>query len=179
MSGETGESWTGAMLRDAVAFGFAEALGADLSPGEPTPAEQTIAAALVGDKYRTDEWLFARTPHADATATSVLKTPGGLVRLYVALQGDTIKSALFTGDFNDIPEPIVRFESELKWARLDHEDIEAVAERAFAKGTGLGVEPGVLVDAILGAGERAANREFAAAPTREGSCYFPDSEATT
>lgn len=175
---EIGEVWSGAMLRESVAHGFTQALGIDLAPVEPTDQERAIADVLVSDKYSSEAWLFARTPQADATATSLLKTPAGLVRLYVALHGDTIKSALFTGDFNDIPEPVVAFENELKWARLERNDVEAIAARVFAHGTGLDVDPAVLVESVLGAGERAKGREPIAAPARDGSCYFPEKEAS-
>ncbi len=177
VSRETGRLWSGEMLRDVVAFGFSEALGVELLPSEVTAAETEIADRLVREKYTTEAWLRARTPQPDATATSLLKTPAGLVRIYIALQGDTIKSALFTGDFNTIPNPIVAFENELKWARLDRATVEAAAGRAFASGTGLDIDPAVLVDAALAAGERARAREAVAAPARDGSCYFPEQEA--
>jgi lipoate-protein ligase A len=176
LSRELGERWTGASLREVMAHGFTDALGIALTPSEPSPGERKMAQTLVHDKYSTDDWLFARAPQADATATSLVKTPAGLVRLYVALQGDTIKSALFTGDFNDIPDPIVAFENELKWARLDRKTVEASAARAFAAGTGLEVDPSVLVETVLSAGGRAMVRESVAAPAREGSCYFPEQE---
>lgn len=176
VSREIGEPWSGAMLRQAIALGFTEALGIDLESDEPTLEERGIAATLVDEKYSSEDWLFSRTPHVDATATSLLKTPAGMVRLYVALQGDMIKSVLFTGDFNVIPPPIVRFESELKWSRLDRDDVEAIAVGSFAHGTGLQIEPEVLVDAVLDAGRRARRRESVAAPDRDGSCYFPEKE---
>ncbi len=78
---EMGESWNGPLLREAVAFGFTEALGIELQASEPTGEEAAIADALVRDKYATNDWLYARTPQADATATSLLQTPAGLVRL--------------------------------------------------------------------------------------------------
>jgi len=173
---ELGKPWTGALLRDAVADGFSEALGVELAPSHASPAERALAEALVADKYTADEWLFARTPQADATATALLKTPAGLVRLYVALQGDIIKSALFTGDFNDIPDPIVAFEQELKWARHDRATVETAARRAFRSGTGLDVEPAALIETVLSAAGRAQQRESVAAPARDGSCYFPEQE---
>jgi lipoate-protein ligase A len=173
---EIGEVWSGEMLRDVMAFGFAEALGIELAPSIATDAENAIADRLIGNKYTSDDWLAARTPQADATATSLVKTPAGLVRIYIALQGDTIKSALFTGDFNTIPPPIVAFENELKWARLNRRAVEMAAARVFGEGTGLDVEAGVLVDATLAAGERAQRRESVAAPIRDGSCYFPEQE---
>ena len=173
---ETGEPWTGPVLRDIIAYGFSEALGVALSPSQPTAEEEAICTSLVADRYTSEEWLFARTPHPDATATSILKTPAGLVRLYVALQGDLIKSALFTGDFNDIPDPVVAFENHLKWARLDRDTVEAAARQAFTTGTGLEVDPGLLVETVLSAGERAQTRDTIAAPARQGSCYFPEQE---
>jgi lipoate-protein ligase A len=179
VSRETGERWTGASLREVVALGFAEALGVELVEAAPDDAERARADELVASKYSRPEWLFQRSPRADATASSVLKTPGGLVRLYLALQGDTIKSALFTGDFNEIPEPLSRFEERLKWARLERGSLERLAVATCPDGTGLGVEADVLVDAVLQAGERAATRVGTgevAAPDRPGSCYFPEAQ---
>jgi lipoate-protein ligase A len=179
VSRELGGTWTGAMLREAVAVGFTEAVGIDLTESEPTPEEVSLTDALVRDKYSSGDWLFARTPQPDATATALLRTPAGLVRLYLALHGNTIKSALFTGDFNDIPPPIARFEGALKWARLARHDIETIAESAFANGTGLEVTPEEVVSTVLEAGGRARERTMVSIPGRDGSCYFPDGEEAT
>jgi lipoate-protein ligase A len=170
---ETGQPWTGATLREVIALGFAEELGCELAESEATVAERARAAALVEGKYTTEEWLFQRTPQPDATATALVKTPGGLVRLYLALQGDTIKSALFTGDFNEIPPPLAHFEAALKWARADRGELERIAAACFGDGTGLGVAPEVLIAGIVDAAEKAAVREVVA-PDRTGSCYFPE-----
>ncbi len=175
---ETGEPWTGAALRDVVADGFRAELGIDLTPSEPAPAERERMEALIVDKYRTADWLHQRGPQPDATATSVLKTPGGLVRLYLALNGDTIKSALFAGDFNELPEPVARFEAGLKWARVDRDDLNRLAGAAFPAGTGLDVPAADLVDAVLAAAGR-SRVTGEAAPDRTGSCYFPDRSATS
>ena len=185
VSRETGRPWTGAALRDVVATGFAKALGLDLVPGEPTAAEAAEAARLATGRYAADAWLHDRSPQRDATASSVFKTPEGLVRCYVALHGPTIKSALFTGDFNVVPAPVSRFESALRWARFEEPELERLAAAACPDGTGLGVEPTELVRAVLDAGASAREREatVAAAPARPpggaspditGSCYFPE-----
>ncbi len=172
---ETGRPWSGAELREVVALGFAEEMGIDLAADEPSAAEAECRHHLVAAKYRTDEWLHQRSPQADATASAAVKTPGGLVRVYLALQGDTIKSALFTGDFNELPDELARFEGALKWSRLDRAALEGVARETLAGGTGLGVDPAELVGAVLAAGERAQRRaEPVAAPDLQGSCYFPE-----
>jgi lipoate-protein ligase A len=172
VSRETGRRVGGADIRDVVATGFAKALGVRLEPGPTTPAEVVRAAELETGRYGNEAWCFQHSPQPDATATSVFKTPEGLVRCYLALHGPTIKSALFTGDFNTVPEPLARFEASLRWARLEEATVERLAAQACPDGTGLGVPPSDLVKAVLAAGQRAV---APAAPVRRsGSCYFPE-----
>lgn len=170
---ETGEPCTGEAIRDAVAFGFCEALGIELAESTLTSAEFKRATDLVTGKYATDEWRFQRSPQADANSSSMIKTPGGLVRVYVALQGDTIKSAMFTGDFNEMPAPLAEYESVLKWARADPEALAVLARLTCGDDTGLGVPPEQLADAVWLAAEQAM-KHGVAAPLIEGSCYFPE-----
>jgi lipoate-protein ligase A len=179
VSRETGRPVGGAGIREVVATGFAKALGVELRPGTTTPAEEARAAVLEKQRYADEAWCFEHSPQPDATATSVFKTPEGLVRCYLALHGPTIKSALFTGDFNTVPEPLARFEASLRWARLEEATLERLAAAACPDGTGLGVPASELVKAVLTAGERAAEHSgaLAAAPVRpSGSCYFPEEQ---
>jgi lipoate-protein ligase A len=175
VSRETGQALGGADIRDVIATGFAKALGIDLRAGITTPAEEARAAELEVERYGSEAWCFEHSPQPDATATSVFKTPEGLVRCYLALHGPTIKSALFAGDFNTVPEPLARFEASLRWARLEEAMLEKLAATSCPDGTGLGVPPSELVKAVLAAGERAV---APAAPVRpSGSCYFPEGAA--
>ena len=177
VSRETGRTVDGAGIREVIATGFAKALGVELRPGATTPAEEARAAVLQKERYADEAWCNESSPQPDATATSVFKTPEGLVRCYLAVHGPTIKSALFTGDFNTVPEPLARFEASLRWARLEEATLERLAAAACPDGTGLGVPPSELVKAVLSAGERAAQHSGAlsAAPVRpSGSCYFPE-----
>jgi lipoate-protein ligase A len=177
VSRETGRPVGGADIRAVIAIGFAKALGVTLEPGATTPAEEARAAELEEQRYASPAWCHESSPQPDATATAVFKTPEGLVRCYLALHGPTIKSALFTGDFNTVPEPLARFEASLRWARLEEATLERLAAASCPDGTGLGVAPSELVKAVLAAGERAAQspRTSLAAPVRpSGSCYFPE-----
>jgi lipoate-protein ligase A len=177
VSRETGRTVDGADIREVIATGFAKALGVDLRAGTTTPAEEARAAVLEAERYGSEAWCSEHSPQPDATATSVFKTPEGLVRCYLALHGPTIKSALFTGDFNAVPEPLARFEASLRWARLEEATLEKLATASCPDGTGLGVPPSELVKAVLAAGERAvvASSGMAASPVRpSGSCYFPE-----
>ncbi len=173
---ETGEPWTAAELAEVVAIGFAKSLRLELIDDAPDAAELALAARLAEEKYGSEEWLTERSPQEDATATSVVKTPEGLVRCYLALHGPTIKSALFAGDFNEVPAPLARFEAALRWARLEESELSRLAAEACPDGTGLGVPAATLVAAVVDAGTRAAERAgTAAAPVRpQGSCYFPE-----
>ena len=102
------------------------------------------------------------------------------MRCYLALHGPTIKSALFAGDFNTVPEPLARFEASLRWARLEEATLDKLAAASCPDGTGLGVPPSELVKAVLAAGDRAGQNSssLAAAPVRpSGSCYFPEDTA--
>jgi lipoate-protein ligase A len=172
VSRETGRPLGGADIREVIATGFAKALGVHLEPGSTTPAEEDRAATLERERYASEAWCFEHSPQPDATATSVFKTPEGLVRCYLALHGPTIKSALFAGDFNAVPEPLARFEASLRWARLEEATLERLAATSCPDGTGLGVPASELVKAVLAAGERAV---APAAPVRpSGSCYFPE-----
>jgi lipoate-protein ligase A len=169
---ETGRAVDGVDIRDAIATGFTKALGVQLSTGRTTEAEDAGAARLEAERYSSEAWCFEHSPQPDATATAAFKTPEGLVRCYLALHGPTIKSALFTGDFNTVPEPLARFEASLRWARLEEASLEKLALAACPDGTGLGVPASELVKAVLAAGERAT---VPAAPVRpSGSCYFPE-----
>jgi lipoate-protein ligase A len=172
---EIGRPVDGVDIRDVIATGFAKALGIELVPGTTTQAEEERAAVLEAERYGSEAWCNESSPQPDATATSVFKTPEGLVRCYLALHGPTIKSALFTGDFNTVPEPLARFEASLRWARLEEATLEKLAAASCPEGTGLGVPPSELVKAVLTAGERAATP---AAPVRpSGSCYFPEAQS--
>jgi lipoate-protein ligase A len=175
VSRETGERWAAAELAEVMATGFAKALELELVDGNPDDAELALAARLEAEKYRSEAWLSERSPQDDSTATSVVKTPEGLLRCYLALHGPTIKSALFAGDFNEVPAPLARFEAALRWARLDEGELSRLAAQSCPDGTGLGVPAATLVGAVLDAGARAAERaEQVAAPVRpQGSCYFP------
>jgi len=169
---ETGRMLGGADIREVIATGFAKALSIDLTAGGTTSSEEARAAVLEAERYGNEAWCHEHSPQPDATATSVFKTPEGLVRCYLALHGPTIKSALFAGDFNTVPEPLARFEASLRWARLEEATLEKLAAASCPDGTGLGVPPSDLVKAVLAAGERAA---APAAPVRpSGSCYFPE-----
>lgn len=173
VSRELGESWDGAALREVIAAGFATALDVELQPGVLGYQEREMAARLVEQRYGTERWRDEYSPRSDATATATLRLAGGLARLYLACHDRTIKSVLFTGDFNAVPAPLVALEEQLRWKRLDRATVSAVVEGCFLGHPELG-DPAAVVEALLDAADRLDDQHPTAAPERMGSCYFPE-----
>jgi len=137
-------------MRTAVAAGYARRFGAELVEVPLSADELAAIDELVRTKYDTIEWIDQRRldaadgdPRAQSRAAlvgscfgpagagvghAVSKTPGGLLRVYAALSGDTIKSVLVTGDFFADPTTVTRLESRLKWAPADPATIQAAVE---------------------------------------------------
>ena len=111
-----------------------------------------------------------------ARGSAILKTPVGLMRVYVGVHGGVIKSALVSGDFNVLPSAVPRLEAALKWCRAEPDAIRD-ATRALDLGD-LGVPAEEVVAAVVAAAAGAVNLESESHPRRrEGSCYFPEAEA--
>jgi lipoate-protein ligase A len=172
VSRQVGARLDGQAIAEEIAAGFAEALGVELVLGALTAAELDAAARFEKDRYGCPGWLEDYSPRADATATAVARLDVGLVRVYLALAGETIKSALFTGDFSVVPAGLVAIEEGLRWKRLERATVSAVVGRCLVADDGLG-DPDRIVDAVLEAGRRAEQAPIAA-PSRDGSCYFPE-----
>lgn len=166
-------------LRAAVAGGFATHLGVTLEPTPLSAAEAARRDVLVGERYAADGWTRQRSRLRDAHGTATLKTPEGLVRIYVATHGATVKSVLVAGDFNALPAGLSALESTLRWTPATHEAIAETVARAIDDHT-LDVPAGRVAAAVWAATDRALGAATGAHPVRPaGSCYFPDPVPTT
>lgn len=162
-----------AAVRDAFAAGFAREFRCELAAAPLAPEEVERARELEELKYRGAAWIEEQSPRRDARGSAVLKTPEGLVRVYVGVHGETIKSVLFAGDYNVLPYAVPRLEAGLRWCRADEGTVLAETRRAIGDGT-LGIPAAELAAAIWEATARAVALEAAAHPLRDGSCYFPE-----
>jgi len=169
---ETSQQWDGARLRPVVAAGLSEVLGVDLEPGDLDQSERDLTSRLVEDRYSSEAWKREYSPRSDATATATVRLGVGTCRVYLALHGRTVKSVLFTGDFNSVPAPLVQIEEQLRWKRLDRGLVGEVVRRCLAGHSELG-DPEAVIAALSEAAERAAEPSESA-PDRSGSCYFPE-----
>lgn len=173
VSRETGVLHTGATVREVIGLGFAKAFGVELTPSAPDRTELLRAATLVGDRYRADAWLSEQSAIPDGSGSALLKTPAGLLRMYVSTHGDLVKSAVVVGDFSILPPAVGHLESGLRWQRLDPRTVTAIVSESGAD-RALGVSADQLTDTVLNAGRKASTLAAAAPVRSAGSCYFPE-----
>ena len=177
VSVQTGTSFDAAGLRPAIARGFEEAFAVALEPGTPDETERARADALAESRYRSRAWLGERTMTGDNSGSSLLKTPAGLMRIYLSTHGTVVKNALVVGDFNELPAELVAMEAALRWHRLDRDTVLDIVGRTGAA-VALGVAPERLAEVVLEAGTQAALSEGARIPAGSLSALGPATVAT-
>ncbi|MHA1862228.1 MAG: lipoate--protein ligase [Candidatus Thorarchaeota archaeon] len=149
-------------IKKAFREGFEEILGVDLNPSGLLPVEE----AMFKDRlpyFKSSEWIdMVRRPENTAGNVSAMKkTPGGLIRVSVALDvpGNYIISSFITGDFQIFPQrAIMDLEARLKDAPTDADAIRRIVHDFFNEtGTRVfGIEPEDFVDIILEAVKKTA-----------------------
>lgn len=159
-------------VREAFAAGFRSAFAVDLAATDLDANERAQARGLAADKYGTRAWIDQDSPRRDARGSALLKTPEGLVRIFVAVHGESIKSVLFAGDYNLVPAELPHLEAALKWTRADEATVVRETERVL--GAGLGAKPGDVARAVWEATANALQLQQTSHPLRDGSCYFPE-----
>jgi lipoate-protein ligase A len=174
VSRELGRPFEAADVRDAFHKGFSETFGVEWVTRHLDETERERRDELIDSRYGSYEWLHQRSPRRDARGSALLKTPAGLLRIYVGLHGDVMKNVLVTGDYNVLPAGVVRLEAALRWCRAERYGIEERAAEALGEHE-LGVSAAAVAAAVWEAAEKARGLVSAARPVRlEGSCYFPD-----
>jgi lipoate-protein ligase A len=174
VSRELGRPLLALDARPAMAEGIAGTFGVELETEELTRQEKVSTAEATKTRYGNHEWIHQTSARREARGSALLKTPTGLLRIYVGVHGDVLKSVLVTGDFNILPAGVARLESDLKWCRADPEriaglTIEALTEEDF------GVSPAKIADTIWQAARGAQDLVGASHPQpRDGACYFPE-----
>jgi lipoate-protein ligase A len=105
--------------REAVARGYAEALGVELARGAFSPEERSAIQGLEQAKYLSPGWVFQESGVSDATGSARVKTPSGLVEVRVALAGGVFKAVHIRGDFFAAERAIVALEASLRWRPVE------------------------------------------------------------
>lgn len=158
-------------LMNRVRTSYSDAFGADLEESPFTAMESERIASLERERYRSAEWLHQFSPREDMTGMSLVRTEAGLLRSYIGLSGDAIKSILITGDFLEMPRCFGQLESRLKWSPVDRSRISGVVEQSLLDFPAQGLTADQVTEAIWLAARRA---HAAHRYTYKGSCYYPE-----
>ena len=177
ISRELGSSLSRKKVVEIIKHSFAEAFEIEfVSEGFSLEEKQRIKL-LEQKRYLSADWIFQRSPQSDMAGMSLKKSPAGLLRTYIGLKGETIKSVLITGDFFEQANLFSRIESELKWSSIDKENIHKIVNRVFQSeefnNLKYGLTPEIIIESIWLAAQRAMAAERY---TYKGSCYYPKTE---
>ena len=173
ISRELNRNITTEEVRQIVADNFEKYFDIKLFEKPISGFEKIEIKKLASARYRNEDWLFQNSPQSDMTGMGLKKTAVGLLRTYVALKGETIKSVLITGDFTEHENLFKYIEAQLKWSPLDKENIMQTVQKAFFKFNGkhFGLTAKEVFDSIWRAALGAMKE---VKYTYEGSCYYPE-----
>jgi lipoate---protein ligase len=123
VSGEIRRAISHGEIRALICDSFASHFGVNMNPATITSDEKVEIERLIKNKYTSENWIYQQSPQSDLTGMSLIKTQAGLLRIYIGLKGEVIKSVLITGDFIEHELVFKQIEAELKWSPMDKECI--------------------------------------------------------
>ncbi len=158
-------------VRDIVKNCFQTHFGIQMVKTEINKAEIKEINKISSSRYLSEEWIFQNSPQTDMTGMGLKKTKAGLLRTYIALKGETLKSVLITGDFCGNEKLFTSVERRLKWHAANKEMIQETVIKAFNENNEpCDLTPEDVINSIwratLGAMKEARH-------TYQGSCYYP------
>ncbi len=136
----------------AIEQAFSQKFGISLKADEPDEWEKQSIEELIANRYTNPDWIFSHRHPRSRMGVSEVKTPGGLLEIYLALAGNTIEHILITGDFFSTTRDINLLESSLKWTSAKKEKVEEHLAEVWREDIIHGVSLETLTEAILRAG---------------------------
>lgn len=146
-------------IKHALIKGFENTLQTPLHQAPLTKHECELLVSRL-NTFTSPEWIsFKRVLPESPEVSAIEKTPGGLIRVSLALDqiGQVIKSALITGDFFVFPSrAIMDLEAQFKYASYAKDEIQRIIHNFFAAHNVSipGVTPNDLVKLFLQALEK-------------------------
>ncbi len=134
---------------EAIQKAFEEEFGIHFREEEPDEWERNTIDRLIEERYTKEEWIFSNRHPRARMGVGRLKTPGGLLEIYLSLSGASIESILITGDFFSTTEDVHRLENALKWTSSNSENIERNLSEVWRENMIYGVDISTLAEAIL------------------------------
>ncbi len=134
---ELGRTPSPGTIKEALVKGFQETFGVHFNPGPLTPEEESLLREKL-PRFSSSEHIYKvrESLPRRKTLTSVLKAPGGLIRISMALDTKTqvINQILITGDFFAYPKrALFDLESLLKNSKATPSNIEQIIHEFFEK----------------------------------------------
>ncbi len=134
---ELGHSSNLEEIKTAIKKSFEHTLNIKLEPGKLKIAEKKLFEKKL-PYFKSEEWIYLdRRPLNEAAVVhAIAKTPGGLIRVSLAIDRGTniIKSILVTGDFFVFPsKAILDFEATMKFVHCDAYEIRKIVFDFFAQ----------------------------------------------
>ena len=135
----------------AIRSSFEESFDIGFVQSELTPREREKAAELEQGRYCDEGWIFSHRHPPTDMGEALLKTPGGLLQVYLSTAGHAIDQVMITGDFFSTTEQLNRLESALKWTIAEPDRVLRTIREVWEPDLIYGVSPEALRDAILAA----------------------------
>jgi len=140
---------------ESIENSFQQSFHISFESDEPDEWEEKIINDFIDTRYSQPDWIFSNRHPRSKMCLGELKTPGGLLEIYLALAGSTIEQVVITGDFFSTTKDISLLESALKWTSSKGEKIEEHLKEVWRDDMIHGVDIGTLTEAILKAKKNA------------------------
>ena len=137
----------------AIENAFIQKFDVSFEVDEPDTWEKKTIREFTTTRYTNPDWIFSHKHPRSSMGISAVKTPGGLLEIYLALAGNTIEHIMITGDFFSTTKDINLLESSLKWTSAKREKIEEHLSEVWRNEIIYGVSFDTLTEAILQAKE--------------------------
>jgi lipoate-protein ligase A len=119
----------------------------------PDAWEQETIDRLIQERFTNPEWIFSHKHPRSRMGIGRVKSPGGLVEIYLMLAGGSIENVIITGDFFSTSANVTRLENALKWTSVQKENIEQNLAKVWHDDMIYGLDMITLTRAILDAKE--------------------------
>jgi len=137
----------------AIEKAFTHQFGISFEQDEPDGWERRSIDDLINNRYTNPDWIFSHKHPRSKMGMGELKTPGGLLEIYLSLAGSTIEQIIITGDFFSTTKDINLLESSLRWTSARREKIEEHLSEVWREDIIHGVTVTALTEAIVKARE--------------------------
>lgn len=140
---------------ESIENSFERQFHTSLEIDKPDTWEEKAINDFIDKRYSNHDWIFSHKHPRSKMCQGELKTPGGLLEIYLSLAGSTIENIMITGDFFSTTSDINLLESALKWTAAKEEKIEEHLREVWREDMIHGVDAHTLTEAILQAKENA------------------------